>query len=67
MAEIVLQAGQSAQIIVLHEDGMSTVAINVAADGTWSIVLTPNPAVLFSMVMPMPVGGTHTPGGNQHP
>jgi hypothetical protein len=53
VSEIVLQAGESANIVVMHSDAtMSQVKIDVDEGGTWGVVIDPNPAVPYSIVEP---------------
>lgn len=50
---IVLQAGESASIVVLHSDAsMSTVKVDVDDLGTWGLIIDPNPAIPYSIVEP---------------
>jgi hypothetical protein len=54
MSEHVLQAGDSATIVVMHRDAsMSTVKIEVDDLGTWGLIIDPNPAIPYSVIEPV--------------
>jgi hypothetical protein len=52
--QIVLQAGESATVVVMHSDAsMSTVKVEVDDLGTWGLVIDPNPTIPYSIVSPV--------------
>ena len=52
-SEIVLQAGESASVVILHSDAsMSTVKIEVDDRGMWGLLIDPNPNIPYSVVEP---------------
>jgi hypothetical protein len=52
--QIVLQAGESATVVVMHSDAsMSTVKVEVDDLGrTWGLGIDPNPTIPYSIVLP---------------
>lgn len=52
--QIVLQAGDSASIVIMHRDAsMSTVKVEVDDLGTWGLFIDPNPDIPYSTVEPV--------------
>ena len=49
--QVVLQAGESVSVVVMHRDAsMSTVKIEVDDLGTWGLLVDPNPDIPYSII-----------------